>query len=154
MFCSKCGSNINEGAKFCPVCGAPQNSGQNPSIPDSESDTVYFGAGVSGPGQYAPQQSPNEEDTVFMGALPVESDNGSSEEDTVFMGAAPRTDSSVFPHAPASVPASSRTPEHNKRNSYESSNIGISTPKKIIIIAGLIIIAALAVYLVFDFMSA
>ena len=46
------------------------------------------------------------------------------------------------------------TPEHNKRNSYESSNIGISTPKKINIIAGLVIIAALAVYLVFDFMSA
>ena len=89
-----------------------------------------------------------------MGALPVESGNASSEEDTVFMGAAPRTGGSVFPHAPTSAPASPRTPEPNKRNSYESSNIGISTPKKIIIIAGLVIIAALAVYLVFDFMSA
>lgn len=26
MFCSKCGKQIKDGAKFCPFCGAPQQA--------------------------------------------------------------------------------------------------------------------------------
>ena len=154
MFCIKCGASINEMAKFCPMCGAPQNGGQNPVGFDSESDTVYFGAGADASGQNTSRSLSNEEKTVFMGALPAESDNATSEEDTVFMGAASRMDNSMLSHTTTSASVDPRTSENSKRNSYESSNIGISTPKKIIIIAGLVIIAALAVYLVFDFMSA
>ena len=126
-----------DGAKFCPLCGAPQGSGQAEPIPESDSDTVYFGGGSAQPS--------GEEDTVFMGEIP------SSEEDTVFMGSAPQN-IGVAPQAPSPVKQSQSKPRRN--TSYESSNIGMSTPKKIIIIAGLVIIAALAVYLVFDFMSA
>ena len=28
MFCSKCGQEIKEGARFCPKCGNPINSGE------------------------------------------------------------------------------------------------------------------------------
>lgn len=30
MFCAKCGSEISDGIKFCPLCGAPQAVHENP----------------------------------------------------------------------------------------------------------------------------
>lgn len=151
MFCMKCGTKLNDGAKFCPLCGAPQNSAGNAAVPDSESDTVYFGA----PGNAAApaQTQPGEEDTVFMGAAPTENTAYDSESDTVFMGAAPQNNS-AFPQSKIPAPVNSRAEKNKRSTSYESSNMGMSTVKKVIIIAGLVIIAALVVYLVFDFMSA
>ncbi len=145
MFCMKCGTPINNGAKFCPVCGAPQNSGVSAAAPDSESDTVYFGA--------PEQTAPGEEDTVFMGTVPNSDEEYNSESDTVMMGAAPQNNS-AFPQTNIPAPTKPTKNRNNRNASYESSNMGMSTAKKIIIIAGLVIIAALVVYLVFDFMSA
>lgn len=146
MFCSKCGAEISSRAKFCPLCGAPQDQNNNSDHIDPESDTVYFGG-------TDPSMPPSgEEDTVFMGVPPRDNGVPSSEQDTVFMGAQRQSNTDAF--AQVKIPGVQKPfPEKKRRNSYESSNIGISTPKKVMIIVGLVIIAVLAVYLVFDFMT-
>ena len=37
MFCTKCGAQIDDKAKFCPKCGTPMQRGMNSNIPDSVS---------------------------------------------------------------------------------------------------------------------
>ena len=45
MFCSNCGAQIDENAKFCPNCGAAQNA-----APVSETVSVHTGNGAPAPG--------------------------------------------------------------------------------------------------------
>ena len=45
MFCSNCGAQIDENAKFCPNCGAAQNA-----APVSEPVSVHTGNGIPAPG--------------------------------------------------------------------------------------------------------
>lgn len=146
MFCMNCGSKILDGAKFCPVCGAQQSS-QSANVeftPDSENDTVYLGVPNS--------QPDGEADTVFMGTPDAAPGFvSSSEEDTIFMGSAQQNN--IFGRTEIPTPAQPTRNKPKRNTSYESSNIGMSTPRKVIIIVGLVIIAALIVYLVFDFMS-
>jgi hypothetical protein len=48
-FCSKCGSQLNEGAAFCAACGAPAGTGSRPTEPPPpppQVDASYFSAGT------------------------------------------------------------------------------------------------------------
>ena len=43
-FCSKCGSQMNEGAAFCGACGAPAGTGTRPMEPPLSPSQVYAGS--------------------------------------------------------------------------------------------------------------
>ena len=59
-FCSKCGQRYDEGAKFCPVCGAPTEQPAQDSAPQQEYQP--------NPGQQSYQQAqPQQAGAVFTG---------------------------------------------------------------------------------------
>ncbi len=181
MICTNCGFISSDTANFCTKCGCPLGNGQNtPSpirvnsrenVPQSETDTVFFGAdamnayydrGANNCGEMPVQEAPfgaapydPEGKTVFMGdIMQGMNQQNDSEGETVFMGdqePEKRANNGFAQYnIPSQVPSAQKKRSRTAQN-YESTNVGISTPKKIIIIVGLEIIAALAAYLVYDF---
>src|SRR5579863_5270360 len=47
MICPRCGSQVNDGIKFCGVCGSPMNAGSQPTPPPPPQQSQY-----GAPGQY------------------------------------------------------------------------------------------------------
>ena len=52
MFCPTCGNQINDGARFCPFCGAPANEAPAPQMPPPPAFGAQ-GTATQGAGNYA-----------------------------------------------------------------------------------------------------
>ena len=155
----------------------PQNSAANNMYGtaasqngSSENDTVFMNNGAFGGYPQANHDAPGMAQQNYYGGA-----QNNSENSTVFFGASGNNGGVKYNAAPSGIPAvptgsaanvppvppvqkPARQPKAKKApknsGSYEKSNMGITLKGKIALVIGVIVVAALAVYLVMDFTSA
>lgn len=61
MFCSKCGSNLQEGAQFCPACGTKVSEVSSPAAAKQEVKVILD------PAEVVPQAATKDSSKTFSG---------------------------------------------------------------------------------------